>query len=56
MIEAKGMEMWIQKTNQLFNITTNYMEDIAKLNNSDKFMHSIWYCIYGNSERFEKDK
>lgn len=53
LIDSKGIEINKPKKNQTFNNVTEYIGNISKSGNSDKFVHCIWYCIDSFS-KFEK--
>ena len=55
LIDSRGIEINKPKKNQTFNNVTEYIGDISKSGDSDKFVHCIWYCIDSFS-RFEKEE
>jgi len=54
LIDSKGIGIDKDSINQVINKVTEYIKNIFNLNDPDKLIHYIWYCIDSNSSRFEK--
>ena len=54
LIDSKGIGIDKDSINQVINKVTEYIKNNFNLNDSDKLIHCIWYCIDSNSSRFEK--
>ena len=54
LIDSKGIGIDKDSINQVINKVTEYIKNIFNLNDPDKLIHCIWYCIDSNSSRFEK--
>ena len=56
LIDSRGIEIGSHNIIEVIKSVTKCIEDIAKSGDPDKFIHSIWYCIDGNSARVEKEE